>query len=181
MNSTTSHKIKHRTEPNNEFYTPIGLVRELLLELPISDTDTLLDSAFGTGNFYNNFPVANVKSFSNDFFNYNIKHDWIITNPPYSDLDEWIRHTCLLSNKGFALLIGSQNVTPKRIELIEQLGFGISKIMLCKVFEWYGISAFVICERGKKSIVDYNRKVWYSDNNDLASKENKQFRLDKFS
>jgi len=161
MKSKTSHDIKHRTKPNDEFYTPVPLVRELLKDTPFSKEDTLFDSAYGTGNFYNNFPKENIKGFSQDFFNETTKWDWIITNPPYSKLDDWIMKTCELSNKGFALLIGTQNLTPKRIEYIENCGFGVTKIIMFKVFKWYGISSYVICEKNKESVIKYNRRVWY--------------------
>lgn len=161
MNSVTSHNIKHRKIANDEFYTPNDLVIELLSLTPIDVNDSIFDSAYGTGNFYNNFPSNHITGFSKDFFAVNDSWDWIITNPPYSKLDDWIKHTCKLSTKGFALLIGTQNITPKRLELIESAGFGVTNIVMCKVFKWYGISSYIICERGKKSIISYNRKVWY--------------------
>ena len=161
MKSKTSHDIKHRKVPNDEFYTPIDLVRELLRQTPFTAGDTLLDSAYGTGNFYKNFPEYTKNSYSQNFFDETELYDWIITNPPYSKLDAWIQNTCAMSTKGFALLIGLHNLTPKRIEAIEKGGFGITKIILCKVFKWFGISAYIICEKHKKSIIEYNRTVWY--------------------
>lgn len=53
----------------------------------------VLDPAKGTGNFYNNFKGK--KDWceideGKDFFNYNKKVDWIITNPPYSIYDMFL-------------------------------------------------------------------------------------------
>jgi len=160
-NSEIGHSIKHRKKANDEFYTPIKLVKKLIEITPINKGDTILDSAYGTGNFYKSFPELHNSYYTKSFFEENNKYDWIITNPPYSKIEEWIKHTTKLSKKGFAILIGLHNLTPKRIEEIEKRGFGITKIHLCKVFKWYGISAYIICEKGKKSIIEYNRKVWY--------------------
>ena len=42
----------------------------------------------------------------------------------------------------------------------EKMGFGITKVYLCKVFKWFGISAFIIWQKNKKGIVKYNRIIW---------------------
>ena len=58
-----------------EYYNPQGLV---------------LEPCKGTGMFYNNFPGDKdwcEISEGKDFFNYNKKVDWIITNPPFSIYD----------------------------------------------------------------------------------------------
>lgn len=91
--------------------------------------------------------------------------DWIITNPPYSILDEWIEHSCKLSQKGFAYLIGLNNITAKRLEKCEDCGFGLTNIHIFKVYDWFGMSSFLIFEREKKSIVTYDRTVWKEEGN----------------
>ena len=53
----------------------------------------VLEPAKGTGNFYNNFKGK--KDWceideGRDFFDYNKKVDWIITNPPYSIYDKFL-------------------------------------------------------------------------------------------
>lgn len=68
MKSEISHNIKHRKNPNDEFYTPIELIKELLMHTPFIAKDKLLDSAYGTGNFYKNFPTYTKNSYSKDFF-----------------------------------------------------------------------------------------------------------------
>jgi len=95
-----------------------------------------------------------------DFFDCWADVDWIIGNPPYSKLDSWLLKTTELTNKGFAYLLGFISITPKRMEVINRAGFGLTSIHLCKVFHWFGISAFCIWERGKTDIISYNRTVW---------------------
>jgi type I restriction-modification system DNA methylase subunit len=153
MNSRISHNIKHRDKPNNEFYTPRKLAEKLFYKIDTKGC-SVLDSAFGNGNFYFRGDTTT------DFFSVKKQYDWIISNPPYSLLDKWLEHSCKISKKGFAYLLGLHNLTPKRIEKCEKEGFYITKLFLCKVFKWFGISAFVIWEKDKKGIIEYDRIVW---------------------
>ena len=164
MISRINHKIKHRKEHNNEFYTPESLAKMLINYTPINKNDTVFESAYGKGNFYSQFPKNNKTGYSTDFFNESNKWDWIITNPPYSKLDDWFKHTIKLSNKGFGLLIGWNNLTAKRIEICNKEKFGLSKIIMFKVFKWFGMSCYCVFEKDKKNIIDIERTVWYSDN-----------------
>ena len=154
MKSQISHNIKHRKVPNDEFYTPRILAEKLFRMVPTSNDDVVMDNAYGTGNFY----FGGLKS--KDFFNDNREVDWYITNPPYSCIEEWLDKSCQ-AKKGFAYLLGLHNLTPRRIEICERNGFYITKIFLCKVFKWFGISAFVVWEKKKKGIIDYDRVVYY--------------------
>jgi len=158
MKSSISHKIKHRKIANDEFYTPDLLAKKLITLVPFNNNDLILSAAYGTGNFYKHFPVNRV--YTTDFFNWHTPVDWIIDNPPYSMLDKWLDHSALVSQKGFAYLLGLHNLTPKRIEHLEAKGFYIKQIFLCKVFKWYGISAFIVWEKHSTGIINYDRIVW---------------------
>ena len=165
QNSKIAHKIKHREVPNDDFYTPNELVPKLIKLVPIRKTDIICDNAYGKGVFYKNFPNVYIKHFCDketDFLKWHTKQHWFITNPPYSDLDKWLEHSCKFAIKGFAYLFGLHNLTPKRIELCEKYGFYIRKIHLCKVFKWFGISAFIIWQKGNKTktYLTYDRIVW---------------------
>jgi len=163
MKSEIAHKIKHRKIPNNDFFTPEKLAKSLIKLVPIESTDIVCDNAYGKGVFYKNFPDVLVKQFCNekmDFLKWHTKQTWFITNPPYSNLDKWLEHSCKFAIKGFAYLLGLHNLTPRRIEMCEKMGFGITQIHLCKVFKWFGISAFIVWEKGKQGIIKYDRVVW---------------------
>jgi len=162
MKSNISHKIKHREEPNDEFITPIDLARSLVRLIPVKNKQKILSAAYGTGNFYRVFPSDTKNLFTKDFFKWKEMVSWIIDNPPYSCLDEWLEHSADVCEEGFAYLLGLHNITPKRIEFLEKKGFYITKIHLCKVFKWFGISAFIVWEKNAsdRKIVDYDRIVW---------------------
>ena len=46
------------------------------------------------------------------------------------------------------------------IEMINNEGFGLTKIYLVKVQQWFGLSAFVVFEKGKDNIIDFERKIF---------------------
>ena len=163
--SQISHSIKHRQTPYDEFETPISLAKELIKLVPLVPGDLVLDPAVGNGAFYNNYPpfvnrdccdiLLNI-----DFLQYAKEVDWVITNPPYSNLDAWFEKTTRVCRKGFAYLLGFNNITPRRIEMVNKARFGLTHIHFCKVFHWFGISAFVVFEKDKDNIISYDRVVW---------------------
>ena len=58
-------------------------------------TGVVLEPCRGTGAFYNNFPGEKdwcEISEGKDFFDYDKKVDWIITNPPFSIFDKFLLH-----------------------------------------------------------------------------------------
>jgi hypothetical protein len=164
MRTGIANKIKYRKYANDEFYTPEKLAIELVKLVPFKVGDVWLDNAPGTKAFLNNFPEGVDPSSCPDFFDVPVDScDWAVTNPPYSKLDDWFLHSTKTCRKGFAYLLGFHNITPRRIEMCEKAGFGLTQVHLCKVFKWFGISAFCVFEKGKPSVIQYDRKVWHSE------------------
>lgn len=167
MNSKISHDIKHREHPKDKFYTPPELAKYLINLVPLEKGDIVLDPCRGKGAFFNNFPSYVSKCWAEidegrDFFNEEYC-DWCITNPPYSMIDNWLKHSCEICEKGFAYLIGLDNYTARRMELCNSYGFGLSIMHIFKVFKWYGMSCFLVFQKGYNNIIGYNRKVWRED------------------
>lgn len=161
MKSEVAHTIKHRQYANDEFMTPPELARTLISKVPILAGNFVIDPCPGKGAFLNSLPVYSDNiGLDEDFLIYGDSVDWIVTNPPYSDLDRWLEHSFKIAEVGVALLLGLLNVTPKRLELANRYGFGLTSMHLCKVFHWFGISAFCIWQKGCKDIVNYDRIVW---------------------
>jgi len=158
--SQIAHSIKHRENPNDEFMTPVNVAQMLIAKVPLVAGDEVLDPAIGTGAFHDNYPAFVTKYQCDDFYIWDEPIDWLVTNPPYSHLEGWLIHSFELAQKGVAYLIGLHNITPRRVEIAEKMGFGVTHIHLHKVCPWYGIQAFVIWEKGKPSILSYDRKVW---------------------
>ncbi len=167
LSSKVGHKIKHRSKANDKFTTPEALAIELIEMVPLKSGQVVLDPAVGSGSFYRNFPsFVDARSCGEDdnFFMWSEPVDWIITNPPYSCLDKWFEKSFQVCRVGCAYLLGLHNITPRRIEMANKAGFGLSDIHLCKVFEWMGISAFVIFERDGENCLSYDRIVWRCQN-----------------
>lgn len=163
-------KIRYRKKSKDIFYTPEDLAIKCVGLVPLVKGDSVLDPAKGKGVFVNNFPTKTINySFDIaegiDFFKMNDKVDWIITNPPYSLLGEWLEHSCKVCRKGFAYLIGSYSITPKRLDLIKSYGFKLTHMHICKVSTWFGMTTFCIFEKNtaaEKINFTYDRKVYQS-------------------
>ena len=167
MNLTSCQKIKGRSTANDVFITPIEIAKQQINLHNINEGELWLDPCRNNeeGSYYKNFPNGVSKDWceiieNKDFFEYNYKPDVICANPPYSIIDKWIQKTLELCPREFSLLIGIGNLTTKRIELIENCGYGISKIKMLKINKLYGLSSIILFEKNKKSIIEYDRKVY---------------------
>ena len=84
----------------------------------------------------------------------------ISSNPPYSFLDEVILKSLSLEPKIINYLIGVGNLTARRIEMFNNAGYGLTKLHMCKVYKWYGMSYIIQFEKGKNNIISFDRVVW---------------------
>ena len=131
------NQIRYSEESNDELYTPSSLSLKLISEIEIEEGQSCYDPFFGTGSFFNNFP-PNPKNalteinLGSDFFKYNVEHDWIISNPPFSQLTKILEHTMKLSRVGFAYIMPSYSLTCSRLKLINQFDFHIEKMIFFK-------------------------------------------------
>lgn len=161
MKSDIAHKIKHRKFANDEFMTPPKLAKGLVKLVPLVAGNEVIDPCPGDGAFYDALPSFVFKSkIIGDFFSFNHNIEWLVSNPPYSKLDDWLKHSFDISEIGVAYLLGLHNITPRRLEMANGYGFGLTTMHLCKVFHWFGISAFCIWQKGKEDIIRYDRIVW---------------------
>jgi len=167
MASQSSHKIKKRSNANDVFITPLEIAKQQISFHNIKENDLWLDPCRNseTGSYYHNFPENVRKDWceileDKDFFEYNEKVDVVCANPPYSIMDNWIKKTISLNPREFSLLIGIGNLTARRIEMIENAGYGLSKMKMLKIYKWYGMSCIVLFEKNKESIIEYDRKVY---------------------
>lgn len=169
-----SHRIKKRETPNDVFITPIDLVNlsiEMILSSPnYHHTDFWFDPFRGSGRYYEAFPKECQKDWTEilenkDFFSYDKNVDVICSNPPYSMIDKVLEKSVQLNPRIIQYLIGAGNLTTRRIETMERNNFFITKLKMCKVYSWYGMSYVVQFE--KKPYKDtndveltYSRKVF---------------------
>lgn len=138
---------------NDEIYTPKQLALKCIELMEIQKDDSVLDSSAGKNKvFFNNINVEN-KAYceileNKDFFLENKNYDIIISNPPFSQFRHgWIEHTLNLANKKIGLIFGCMNFTPKRISLLQNNGWKITKIFYFSVRWWFSNSCFVVAEK----------------------------------
>ena len=167
MNNKYGNKIQYENETNDELYTPSSLSKRFIELMEIPSSDNCLDPFYGTGSFFNNF-IDNEKNgfceinVGKDFFKYNIKHDWIISNPPFSQLTKVLEHTCSLSIKGFGYVMPAYSLSSSRIKKVNLNGFYIDKIIHFTNPKHWGIGFqmfFVVFTRTKnKSFINLESK-----------------------
>jgi len=157
---------------------PEGYFKERLLEIAKAPTskvwvvakdgmigDIALDPSAGVNKvWFNNFPCqkeyCEIEEGTN-FFEYAGKCDWIVGNPPFTDFIKFLMHSPSIARKGFAYLIGHSRinqVTPKRLSILEEKGFYLSGIQICTFKAWFGRYYFLIFTRSKNDGIGYSRK-----------------------
>tara|TARA_R110001599_G_scaffold6754_4_gene33779 strand:- start:451 stop:957 length:507 start_codon:yes stop_codon:yes gene_type:complete len=162
---SSSHIIKKRKKANDIFITPLELAKKHIDLIDYKNGDIWLDPCKNDGSYYNQFPNGNPKDYceileDKDFFEYNSHVDIIIQNPPYSLMNKWISKNIELKPRIISMLIGIGNLTTKRIQILENAGYGLTKMKMLKVWKWYGMSCIVVFEKDKKSIIEYDRKIY---------------------
>ena len=162
--SITSHNIKQRETPNDVFITPLKLAKYNIDMIEYNEDEIWYDPFKNNGSYYNQFPNENKKWSEileeRDFFTFDEKVDIICSNPPYSMINKVLEKSVELKPRIISYLIGINNLTPKRLEYMENNGYYITKLHMCKVFKWYGMSMIVVWEREKKAIISFDRVVW---------------------
>jgi hypothetical protein len=95
--------------PKDKVYTPDFIVDEVLDRfLPLVDvTETILEPFKGKGAFYNKLPKSKTEwceiDEGVDFFDFDQKVDWIITNPPYSTFKQVLPKMLDVDKRGFGI------------------------------------------------------------------------------
>jgi|TARA_R110001599_G_scaffold117059_2_gene285084 hypothetical protein len=149
MSANVMNKIKHRLKPNDRIYTPPKIVDIMLDFCDYKKGESVLEGAKGKGAIYDK--LSEPKEYCEidediDFFDYNKKVEWIITNPPYSILDKWFKHSYTICNK-FCYIIGCYSLTPKRLEVMNENKFYITKMLLLKIPNWFQRAYIIVCEK----------------------------------
>ena len=144
MNSSISHAIKERKEAKDVFYTPLSVVKKHIESIETHPGDRWFDPFAGKHIYYDNFPT-DLKDYTEitegkDFFIYTEPVDVICTNPPYSILDLVLEHSVKLSPRVISYLLLEGKMTPKRIEYLNENGYSMTGMYMCKVYKWYGMT-----------------------------------------
>lgn len=165
MTSSISHSIKHREVAKDVFYTPEAVAKKHISLIPSMDKDIWLDPFRGKGIYYDHFPTESKEwceiTDGNDFFTYQGTPNVICSNPPYSLLDKVFQKSIELQPRVISYLLLYGAMTPRRMELFNEAGYGITGMYITKVYKWYGMTEAYTFEKGKPNIatISYDRIV----------------------
>jgi len=153
--------LKDKNNPNDKKKTPLLLAKRLIDITPLKKGDFVLDPFAGKNAFYNQYPSWVKKDWceidqDRDFFKWSKEVDWILSNPPYSKINDVFKHSVKIAKKGIGLLIGIINITPKRLKILRNNGFGVTVFHICQVRGWFGKSVYIVAEKNKKDIISYD-------------------------
>ena len=169
MKSSTSHKIKQRAKPKDVFITPRKLAKAQIDMIPTNPNEVWLDPCRFNENgsyysqFHNNKDFCEISE-DKDFLCYDQEIDVICGNPPYSMLDKWFKKSIELNPRIISYLIGINNLTARRLEWFTDSGYGLTKMRMLKVSEWYGMSLICVWEKGGEQIMEFDRTIWKNEN-----------------
>jgi len=119
----------------------------------------VLEPCKGTGNFLQFLPNAEWCEITEgrDFFDYNKKVDWIITNPPWSKIRNFLIHSMEIALNIVFLITVNHLWTRARIKKIKEMNFGIKEICLIdapKEFHNTGFQlAAIHLQKGYKGLI----------------------------
>lgn len=130
---STNSKILAKGKENNfndRIFTPKDIVQDILEW--VKPYGRVLEPFRGDGAFYNELNKDQVNIYSlhwceidegKDFFDFDIKVDFIITNPPYSIFTEVLEHSFKIADNVIMLIPHNKVFTSdKRLDMIEAFG-----------------------------------------------------------
>ena len=156
--------MKERKEPNDVFETPLPVALKLIQMADIQPTDRVLDPCCGTGIFYNNIPEC-IKEWceitnGRDFYEFKEKVDIVIGNPPFSQWNQWIKHTVDLQPRKIAYVMGCLNLTPKRMDFLKENGYHLSALHIVTIKGWFGNTFLCVFEKHVQPIITFCRNIY---------------------
>lgn len=110
--------------------TPEWLAKEIIEHF--SPSGIILDPCRGEGAFYDNFNI-DTKEWCElaegvDFLTYNKRVDWIITNPPWSKMQQFLAHGMKISDNIVYLTTINHYTTKRRIRDMRENNFAIKEV-----------------------------------------------------
>lgn len=116
---------------NDNVQTPPELGKKIINHY--NPTGKILEPCRGNGlGFYQYMPTDALwceLTEGKNFFDFDEKVDWIITNPPFSKLRHFLEHSMSISNNIVFLCLVPNAFYRARIELSRKHGFGIKELI----------------------------------------------------
>ncbi len=145
--------VKHRKEPNDRFYTPKEMAEWHVDEITsyIGVYDVIYEPFAGKGVYRDvlkdKFRWQTILDTEidegTDFFDFTDGCNVIISNPPYSCIDAVLEKSLSLNPRIISYLLGSLNLTLRRIKFMESKGYHIAKMSMARCSDWIGTSQII--------------------------------------
>jgi hypothetical protein len=122
---------KSQSKAHDLIFTPKSLAKELIDRFPLKGK--VLEPCRGRGAFFQQLP-PHCQSYwceiseGKDFFDFHDRVDWIIANPPWSKLMQFLRHSVELADNIVFLATINHFMTKARLKLVTHSGFGFKEI-----------------------------------------------------
>ena len=135
MTSPLVHNKRRFCPPKNSpekdlVMTPEYLAKEIIQYF--NPSGKILDPSRGQGAFYDNFPSDNKDwcelGENKDFLTYSDKVDWIFTNPPWSKMQQFLKHGMEIADNIVYLTTINHYTTKKRIREMRKYDFSVAEI-----------------------------------------------------
>jgi hypothetical protein len=162
--------IPTNTKREDCVQTPIEYV--IAITKHFKPRGNILEPCRGLGTWYNYLKtyISNTDTIdyceileNKDFFDYIKKVDWIITNPPYSKMRKFIKHSMAISDNIVFLTTINHLWLKARLRDIEQHGFGIKEIIIFDTPKNFTPSGFQIgcfyLQKGWNGDIKFNKLV----------------------
>jgi len=137
--------IPTNTKREDCVQTPVELAKQIVEHF--KPHGKILEPCKGNGNFLSVLPEntswCEILE-GRDFFNYNGRVDWIITNPPYSKMRKFMQKSMEVADNIVFLTTINHLWLKARIRDIENANFGIKEILLCDTPTSFPQSGFQI-------------------------------------
>lgn len=120
-------------DSNDVVMTPVHLAERIVNHF--KPCGRILEPCRGTGHFTRFMPSADWCEISDgkDFFDWMKPVDWIITNPPWSQIRTFLQHSMTLGRDIVFLMTVNHVWTKARLRDIRESGFGIKEICLVEM------------------------------------------------
>ena len=110
-------------------YTPEPLAIDIINHY--NPTGYVLDPCKGDGAFYDNIKTTTKDwcelALGRDFFDYHTHVDWIITNPPWSLMRQFLQHGMSIADNIVYLTSINHYTTKRRLKDMKEMGFGVKE------------------------------------------------------
>ena len=134
-----------RSVGNDDFQTPPELAVRIVVAL--EPDGVVLEPCRGDGNFWRALPPGSrwceIKE-GRDFMDFDVRVDWVITNPPFSKLRKFLCKAMSVSENVAFLTSVNHFWLKARIRDMGLAGFGFREILLCETPATFPQSGFQI-------------------------------------